>query len=48
MNHGTRDHQFQYADHIALTYQSKDLTEGEKVLTDDLKILNTHTSTRGD
>jgi len=33
---------FQYADDIALTHQSKDLTEGEKVLSDDLDILNTY------
>lgn len=31
---------FQYVDDTALAYQSKDMTIGEKVLTDDLKIMN--------
>ena len=33
---------FQYTDDVSLTDQSKDLTKREKVLSDDLEILNTY------
>jgi hypothetical protein len=36
----TSSFKFQYADDIALAYQIKDVTIGEKVLTNDLKLIN--------